>query len=40
MLDFDPAKANLAIEIDGVSHDMADRPNAMNTAMRGLRNMV
>jgi very-short-patch-repair endonuclease len=26
VLDFYCAKANLAIEIDGVSHDMADRP--------------
>jgi very-short-patch-repair endonuclease len=26
VLDFYCAKANLAIEIDGVSHDMGDRP--------------
>ncbi len=26
VLDFYCAKANLAIEIDGISHDMSDRP--------------
>jgi very-short-patch-repair endonuclease len=37
VLDFYCAEARLAVEIDGMSHDVGDRPNAMQAATRGFK---
>jgi len=40
VVDFYCAKANLAVEIDGMSHDMGDRPGAMSAATLGSNDIV
>jgi very-short-patch-repair endonuclease len=37
VLDFYCAEARVAVEIDGMSHDLGDRPNATQAATRGLK---
>jgi very-short-patch-repair endonuclease len=37
VLDFYRAEARVAVEIDGMSHDLGDRPNATQAATRGLK---